>query len=706
MAITQKTFSVSDISIQVSADSIERKVRSLSGVRSASISIENHTLSVEFDDELIRPNRIIQAVREAGYQAYLKEETEETSVPSDRHVFSLPLAVCALLGAAGMICRWLPFGMWIAPGFSLAAFYLTRSVIPDALQELKNPKSISIFAAVLIACLTFVCGIVLLVQQDIRSVLLFADSSWALFYAMLIRDWLRYRRSVYIQPQHSLLPRTAAVYKDHHETMEAVSDLKVDQIVVIRPGEIVPADGRVYKGFAVMDESALTGWEKPVEKTKGSYVYANSKCLKGSIALKAERVGNTTAMMKLAEMAEKTASDGSFRSPFKSFTGNLFLYTLLAVLLSGLGWYTLRHDPVFAFSAAMSVLACAALPALSLTSANAVMHSARGAAAEHILFRTVDALEMTGRVDLAVMEQNHSITDDELTVTDFIPASGLSESEFEYIAYALESRSEQPFARAVTRYLKTRRIAGIDKEEFARLSSRGRQAIQSMSRYSAGFMEEILSRGIDTDDWDPLISRLRQEGNRALLFTEEDRIIGLIAAIRPMLPGVPEAVRELQNMGIDICLLSDGSADESLLLQKELQLENVIHQPARYEIERLLQNASDANEVSAYLSGTPSHITSLPADVSVIIGSGAETSYENIGLQLTRKRLSDFIKAIRISQTLNSRIQYAELAVIIYHAAAVSLFGFILPQFIPYPMPLLIPLACSAAAVFAASRFR
>ena len=487
--------------------------------------------------------------------------------------------------------------------------------------------------------------------------------------------------------------------------MEAVSDLKVDQIIVIRPGEIVPADGRVYKGFAVMDESALTGWEKPVEKTKGSYVYANSKCLKGSIALKAERVGNTTAMMKLAEMAEKTASDGSFRSPFKSFTANLFLYTLLAVLLSGLGWFTLRHDPVFAFAAAMSVLACAALPALSLTSANAVMHSARGAAAEHILFRTVDALEMTGRVDLAVMEQNHSITDNQLTVTDFIPASDLSESEFEYIVYALESRSDQPFARAVIRYLKTRRIAGIDKQEFARLSSRGRQAIQSMSRYSAGFMDEILSRGIDTDAWDPLISRLRQEGKRVLLFTEDERIIGVIAAIRPILPGVPEAVGELQKMGIDICLLSDGSIDESLLLQNELQLENVIHQPARYEIERLLQNASEANEVSAYLSGDPHHINAVPADVSVIIGSGAETSYENVGLQLTRKRLSDFIKAIRISRDLNSRIQYAELAVIIYHAAAVSLFGFILPQFIPYQMPLLIPLTCSAAAVFAASRF-
>ena len=705
MAITQKTFSVSDISIQVSADSIERKVRSLSGVRTASISIENHTLSVEFDDELISPNRIIQAVREAGYQAYLKEETEETSVPADRHVFSLPLVLCGLLGVIGIICRWLPFGLWIAPCFSLAAFFLARGVFPDAVRELKNPKNINIFFAVLMACLTFVFGIVLLIRKDVRAILFFADSSCALFYAMLIRDWLRFRRNAYIQPHHTPLPRTAAVYKDHHETMEAVSDLKVDQIIVIRPGEIVPADGRVYKGFAVMDESALTGWEKPVEKTKGSYVYANSKCLKGSIALKAERVGNTTAMMKLAEMAEKTASDGSFRSPFKSFTANLFLYTLLAVLLSGLGWFTLRHDPVFAFAAAMSVLACAALPALSLTSANAVMHSARGAAAEHILFRTVDALEMTGRVDLAVMEQNHSITDNQLTVTDFIPASDLSESEFEYIVYALESRSDQPFARAIIRYLKTRRIAGIDKQEFARLSSRGRQAIQSMSRYSAGFMDEILSRGIDTDAWDPLISRLRQEGKRVLLFTEDERIIGVIAAIRPILPGVPEAVGELQKMGIDICLLSDGSIDESLLLQNELQLENVIHQPARYEIERLLQNASEANEVSAYLSGDPHHINAVPADVSVIIGSGAETSYENVGLQLTRKRLSDFIKAIRISRDLNSRIQYAELAVIIYHAAAVSLFGFILPQFIPYQMPLLIPLTCSAAAVFAASRF-
>jgi cation transport ATPase len=227
-----------------------------------------------------------------------------------------------------------------------------------------------------------------------------------------------------------------------------------------------------------------------------------------------------------------------------------------------------------------------------------------------------------------------------------------------------------------------------------------------MSRYKAGFMDEIISRGIDTSAWDQTISSLRKEGKRVLLFTEDDRIIGVIAAIRPLIPGAHEAVRALKRMDIDICLLTDGSQDESDLLSKNLRLENVIYQPARYEVERLLQNLSDSNNVSAYLSSDPERIASLPADVTAVIGTGANTSYEHAGLQLTRKRLGDFVHAVELSRNLNSRIQNAQMAVILYHAAAVSLFGFLLPQFLPLRLPLAVPLICSLAAIYLASRFR
>ena len=710
MTVIEKTFSVSDLSIQVSADSIARRVSSLQGVRKADVSIASHTMRVEFDEDLITPNRIIQAVREAGYQAYLKEspqprkETEEI-MP----VFSRSLILPAVLAAVSLILAYMPAGCLPALLAALLSFGSLKNILPDVRQEIRSGRYAGETMLVLLAVLAFVSGIFLMAQKDPDASLFFADTACTMLAAQLIRRWMHRRRQILMKSRSSIsasLPATASVYENHHEKLEAISELKIDQIIVIRPGETVPADGRVVKGFAVMDESGLTGWDKPVEKSKGSYVYANSRCLKGSIDLKTEKVGNTTAMMKLAELAEKTASDSSFRSPFRNFTKNLFFYVVLAAFLSGIGLYYSAGDTASALSGSLAVLACSALPALAMISANAVMNTARRAASEHILFRSVDALEMVGRTDQLVMEQDNTVTDNELTVTDFIPSEEMSAGELEYIAYALESRSDMPFARAITRYLRTRKISGIDRQEFSRLSSKGRQAIKTMSRYRAGFLEDIIGRGIDTSAWDSEISRLRQEGKRVLLFTEDSRIIGLIAAIRPLIPGAADALRDLQEMNIAVTLLTDGTADESALLQEKLNPENVMHQPARYETERLLQNLSDSNAVTAFLSGNPDHISSMPADVTAVIGTGANTSYEHAGLQLTRKRLGDFLNAVTLSRDLNSRIQYAQIAVIIYHALAVSLFGFLLPAFLPVRIPLILPLACSLAATFAASRFR
>lgn len=710
MSMIQKTFSVSDISIQVSADTIEKRIRTLGGVGSVSVSIENHTMTVTYDDDLISANRIIQAVREAGYQAYLQEPSQPQDTPEAApNAVNRTFIVQCAAALASLVCSYIPYGAYLSCLIALLSFFTARDVCRHVAAEIRSRHIPGETSAVLLAVLSTLCGLYLLTADSRRAAMFFTDSCCALAFAVLIRSWMISRRQILARQDTSLrsgLPKTAAVYEDHREKVASVADLKVDQIIVIRPGEIVPADGRVQKGFAVMDESALTGWDRPVEKNVGSYVYANSRCLKGSVAVRTERVGNTTAMMKLAEMAERTAADSSFRSPFRSFTKNLFLYTLFAALFSGIGWYYLRHDSFFAISTALAVLACSALPALSMTSANAVMNAARSAAAGHILFRSVDALEMTGKIDQLIMRQNNTVTERDLTVTDFIPAQGISEQELEYLVYALESRSDAPFSRAVIRYLKTRRIAGIDAREFSRLSSRGRRAVQSMSRYRSGLLDDVISRGIDTSGWEEEISRLRKEGKRILVYTEEERIIGMVAAVRPILPKTAEALKELQDMGIDICLLSDGSEDEALRLQEELALENVIHDPARYETERLFRRLSEANIISAWLSDHDDCLPSVSADVTAVIGTGADTGPENSGLLLTRNRLGDFVKAVSVSRSLNERIQSAQIMVIAYHALAVSLFGFILPQFFPQKLPLLIPMLCSAAAIHAASRFR
>ncbi len=706
MAVITKVFSTANITIQASADTVEKKIRSLNGIRSVSVNIPSSTMTVEFDPEICDEKMIIQTVRACGYDAYTKEipVQEEEPAKQPEWVLKKELIAAAIGSIAILILHAIPYSFYICLLIAAAVFWLCRESAEECMQEIRNRKIPGAASIRMITCILAVIFALIAFADHPAHANLFLFSAAAVLTVTSFENSLIARsRSAAARAMQEIrdsMPKTAAVYTDRRETLASVEELHEDQIIRIRPGDTIPADGRVLRGFASMNESALTGLETPVEKSEGSYVYANSVCLSGFLEIKAEKTGSATAMMRLAALAEKTASDTSFRSPLSSLGRGLLAYVAAAALIAAGGWIFSGKDMLFAADVLLCVLASASLKTLKLSSENEVMGAAGEAMSEHIIFRNVEALEMAGRTDYAVIEQEGSVTDRDLNVTDFVCAEGMSESRLEYIAYALESRKNRPFAKAITRYLRSRKMAVTDIEEFTRLSRRGRNAIQSLSSFRSQSYEEILEKGIETGEWNEIILNLISEGKRVLIFTENDTIIGVIAAIRPLIPGAAEAFAQLKNSGTETWLLTDGSEEEANLLNQKLQPDHIVFHPAKDEKERLLAELDEEDTITAYISRDPEQVSQEDVDITVAIGTGADPQIDSAGIMITRSRLTDFVKALDISRQLTVRIGRKQLAILIYHAMAALIFGFILPAILRFPVPPAVSCLCALAVLW------
>lgn len=359
----------------------------------------------------------------------------------------------------------------------------------------------------------------------------------------------------------------------------------------------------------------------------------------------------------------------------------------------------------FALCCSLAVISASCLYSIPLSSESSVMHIVRQAVMKHILFKSVDALETAGKIDTLIIEQDGTLTDPEMVVTDFMTAGETRTGYLEYIAYALESKSDRPFARAITRYLKTRRISGVDAREYSELSTIGRDAVRNMSKYRSGTMDEILEAGIDPGVWTDTINHLRQEGKRVLIFTENKNIIGMIAAVKPLIPASEETVEKLKKEGIEIWLFTNGTMDESAVLSRHFDLPNVIHRPAKDEKERLY-NALDAEgSVTAYISSRYLGNVKGKVDIPVMIGTGTDLDQDDAQIILTRNRLSDFADAYELSSQLNETIQQFQMISLLYHAAVIILLGLILPVLIDSSVLILLAPCFPALLTLAILRF-
>ena len=694
METIRQTFSVANLYLNASADTIYQRLMNTQGIVAVTVTLSDRNVTVEFDPSMITADTIIAKIKACGYQAYTREiPTSNMLIPQDHKVSIKPnyrILFVFVVEVILLVILWIMHVTpWIGLIFSLYSLYVGRLIFMHAKEEIqkRNPSSATIGSIAVI--ITFLYGLYLTIQNTVNAYP-FVISMIAILGANIYKTkYLKYMQQCSSTSLNikQYIPENTAVFNKTGEVIEETSQLKKNQILIIRPNENIPCDGIVVEGYASVDESTLTGVQSNITKSEGSYVYAGTRCLQGSLQIKVEKIGEKTTLLQFAKLAKETANDKSFDSPFKNFSKYLFLYSIIAAIILFFGWILVGKSFSIAISISVAVLASVAMNALTIASEKEVLEKAIYAAKNHALFRNVDALETAGKAETLFLEQDDVLIASKPEVTDFIPVDETDLNIMRYIAYTLSNKRHDSYSRAINRYLKSQKISSANLSVLTNFQ-KTHQSDSIQSTYKLCNIHDFSNNNLLSDSTNQKIDELKQEGKTVFILVDEKQVIGLIATQKPVVPNSLQAISSLKEI-IDVHLFARGNTEEIQYIQDACAIQNIYANIDMNEKENLIKSCSH-DSISMYASADGSSSSST-ADVNVQFGIYQDLDSDDNDIILTRKRLSDLVFAIQTSAKLNQQIQFKQIAIIIYHVLAVILFGFITPIFFDIPLPAILP---------------
>ena len=702
METIRQTFSVANLYLNASADTIYQHLMNTQGIVTVTVALSDRNVTVEFDPSIITADIIIAKIKACGYQAYTRDiPTSDMLIPQDNKVSTKPnyrilfiFVVEVILLAILWIMHITP---WIGLIFSIYSLYVGRFIFTHAKEEIqkRNPSSATIGSIAVM--ITFLYGIYLTIQNAANAYP-FIISMIAILGANIYKTkYLKYMQQCSSTSLNikQYIPENTAVFNKTGEVIEETSQLKKNQILIIRPNENIPCDGIVVEGYASVDESTLTGVQSNITKSEGSYVYAGTRCLQGSLQIRVEKIGEKTTLLQFAKLAKETANDKSFDSPFKNFSKYLFLYSIITAIILFFGWILVGKSFSIAISVSVAVLASVAMNALTIASEKEVLEKAIYAAKNHVLFRNVDALETAGKAETLFLEQDDILIASKPEVTDFIPADETDLNIMRYIAYTLSNKRHDSYSRAINRYLKSQKISSTNLSVLTNFQ-KTHQSDLIQNTYKLCNIHDFSNNNLITDSTNQKIDELMHQGKTVFILIGEEQVIGIIAMQKPVVPNSLQAISSLKEL-IDVHLFTHGNTEEIQYIQDSFGIKNIHANVDTNEKENLIKSCSH-DSIGMYASADSS-CTSSTADVNVQFGIHQNLDSDDNDIILTRQRLSDLVFAIQTSAKLNQQIQFKQIAIIAYHVLAVILFGFITPIFFDIPLPAILPCITSIYVV-------
>ena len=694
METKKQTFSVANLYLNASADTIYQHLINTKGIVTVTVALSDRNVTVEYDPNIISAEDIIEKIKACGYHAYTREiptsdfliqqDDKNPTKPNYRILFVFVFEVILLT-----ILWILHITPWIGLLFSFYSLYVGRIIFMHAKEEIqkKNPSSATIGSIAI--GISFLYGTLLTIQNTVNAYPFMISVITILGTNLYKTKFLKYMQQASTTSLNikQYIPENTAVFNKTGEVIEETSQLKKNQILIIRPNENIPCDGIVVEGYASVDESTLTGVQSNITKSEGSYVYAGTRCLQGSLQIKVEKIGEKTTLLQFAKLAKETANDKSFDSPFKNFSKYLFLYSIIAAVILFFGWILVGKSFSIAISVSIAVLASVAMNALTLSSEKEVLEKAIYAAKNHVLFRNVDALETAGKVETLFLEQDDIVIASKPEVTDFIPLDKTDLNIIRYIAYTLSNKRHDSFSRAITRYLKSQKISAVNLSVLTNFQ-KTHQSDTIQNTYQLCNVHDLSYTDIINPTTRQKIDELVEQGKKVFILIGQDQGLGLIAMQKPIVPNSSQAIHSLKEI-TDVHLFARGNDEEIQYIQNNFNIKNIHANLDMNEKENLIKSCSH-DSISMYANADGS-ISSSTADVNVQFGISQNLDSEDNDIILTRKRLSDLVFAIQTSAKLNQQIQFKQIAIIAYHVLAVIIFGFITPIFFAIPLPVFLP---------------
>lgn len=715
-------YTVTGMSCAACSARVEKAVSKLPGVTSCSVSLLTNSMGVE---GTAAADVVIKAVEEAGYGAMKKQAgaaqagppvqaeealaDHETPVLRKRLFASLGfLAALMYLSMGHMMWNW-PVPSWI--GKNHVAMGLLQLLLTVIIMVVNQKFFISGYKSLwhrapnmdtlvaLGSTAAFVYSTYALfamtdaqMRADHAGVMAFMHEfyfeSAAMILTLITVGKMLEARSKgkttdALKGLMKLAPKTATVVRDGQEVQVSIEQVQKGDVFVVRPGENIPVDGIVMDGSSAVNEAALTGESIPVDKQAGDMVSAATVNQSGFLKCEATRVGEDTTLAQIIRMVSDAAATKAPIAKIADRVSGVFVPAVIAVALVTIAVWLLAGESVgFALARGISVLVISCPCALGLATPVAIMVGNGVGAKCGIMFKTAVSLEETGKTEIVALDKTGTITNGTPKVTDLIPAEGIRETELLELANTLEHRSEHPLARAVLEYASGLGIEAAEVEDFTALPGNGLSAVCGGSRLDGGSAQFISSRAQIPKQLLECSQQLAGQGKTPLFFAKDGRIAGVIAVADVIREDSPQAVRELQNMGVRVVMLTGDNERTAKAIGAQAGVDEVIAgvlPDGKESVIRALKKQGKTAMVGDGMNDAPALTR---ADIGIAIGAGTDIAIDAADVVLMKSSLLDVPAAIRLSRASLRNIHENLFWAFIYNVIGIPLAaGLFIPLF-------------------------
>ncbi len=657
----KEKFSIAGMKCAACSSATERAVSRLEGVISVSVNLNGAFMICDYDESKTNREAIIDAVKKAGFKASVYEGREQASSGGEgrRLIISLPIMIILMYVAMGEMLG-LPVPAFISIKESPAVFALLQlaltlpvigvnfkfftSGIPALFRG--HPNMDSLVSVGVLAAMAYSLAETFFVLSGNTHAAhnLYYDGAAMILTLVTVGKALearsRKRTGAAVKALIELSPKTATVIREGKETEVLTEEIAVGDMILIRPGERIPADGRVTEGFSSVDESAITGESIPVEKSEGCPLTSGTVNGSGVLKMCAERTGEDTTLSKIIELVENAGATKAPVARLADRVAGIFVPVVMGLaLLTFAAWIIAARDISLALRCGISVLVISCPCALGLATPVAITVVAGRCASNGILIKSAEALEALCRIDTVILDKTGTVTEGKPTVSAVFPAS--DELEFVKLAASLEKNSEHPLARAIEQYAQG--IEAYEVTDQAAVPGRGVGGVIKGKKYyggNAAFMQEL---GID-------ISSAEKAQGTPMYFASENEFLGVIYASDKIKPDSKEAIGQMAKMGLEVILITGDSEENAAEMKELLPLSDAkgnITPAGKSEI--LCARRAEGKRVAMVSDGINDSPALAAADVGIAIGSGTDIAIESADIVLSSGSLSGVPKAIKFS---------------------------------------------------------
>jgi len=690
------TIKVSGITDSSDADNLEKKIQELEGVKYVSVNYGNSQVIVEYNQALISLSDIRQVISKSGYQILsedLSASAEEIEAKKLKKLFGIALGftIPILIFGYPDVMSFIPLA-----GSDISAYvmfvcasvvqFVTGSRFYVGAYRIAKMKSANMDTLVIIGTTAAYLFSTFNTFPTPTWHNIYYDAAAVVITFIVLGKYLenktKGKASSIIKKMLELQPKTAKIKRDGKEAEIPIELIKPGDIVIVRPGEKIPVDSIIVEGHSAVDESMITGESMPVNKKVGDLVIGSTVNKEGVLQIKAEKVGSDTVLSQIVRLVEEAMGRKPPMQKMVDKIAGYFAFVVIAIAIGTfLGWYFVsepsEHHFALSLIPAVAILVVACPCALGLATPTAVMVGMSKSAQNGVIFKSGEALEVLGKIQVTVFDKTGTLTEGKPKVTDiFALDNSYDDAKILQIAAAAEANSEHPLAKAIVQKAEELNLNIGEVSDFIAIPGKGIEVTYSNSSVIVGKLALLQEKNIDVRPTNELVSKLEEKGKTTILVGTDGKIIGVIALLDTPKSSAKEAVKLLKENGIEIVMLTGDNQKTADTIAKEIGVDRVMANVLPHQKVNVIKQLQDEGKKVAMVGDGINDAAALSqADAGIAIGSGTDIAIEAGKVVLIKDDPRDVVAAIEISKKTVSKIRQNLLYAFVYNAALIPVAG-------------------------------